>query len=155
MIFVGVGIGLLVVIGLIILVSCVACGGESGRRERVAQSLTQVMSACTTAPNGSGAAWYAAPAARARLQPILCQVTQNTIDAVRNAERTPEYGVEGAATVEPIVRASGVTDVSRCSIFQNDDTGQAMVVGCAMNDPATGEDALFLVHVANPAMFTP
>jgi len=154
MILIGAGVGGLVLILLVVVISAMACGGDSGRREVIADSLAQVIEQCRTLPDGSSAAYFAAPGARARLQPILCQVTSNTEAAIRNEDRTPEYGVEGS-TVEQIIRASGVPDISRCSIFQNDNSGTAMVVGCAMPNPVTGEDAMFLTHLVNPAVFTP
>jgi len=143
----GVGLLLLVMIVLIVTLS----GGESGRRAALNRTLGAVIQQCGQFPDGSAAAYYIAPNVRAQYQAAICQINANTQNAIANADATPEYGVGDAHTA--LIQASGATPDS-CSTFQ-DANATAIIIGCAMIDPATNAEAMYINFIQNPGGFPP
>lgn len=120
-------------------------------RISLSMSLSAVKLSCTGDPSGAGAAAHFHQSAFAAYQGVACQVTDQTLAAIRNSctpgngatPQTPCSNVTSATAAGDAGRAAGVgVDASSCFSYTS---GTMRIVACNIEG-----QGLKIIHLENP-----
>ncbi|MFT5354212.1 MAG: hypothetical protein ACI9KE_001417 [Polyangiales bacterium] len=162
--WIGIGVGCL----LLSIITCVgswywckskAEGFVEGAGEMVGEfsritlsmSLSTIKAGCASDPSGAGAVTHFHPAAFPAYQAVACQVTDQTLAAIRNSctpgngvAQTPCSNVMSATAAGDAGRAAGVgVDANSCFSYTS---GTMRIVACNIDG-----QGLKIIHLENPA----
>jgi hypothetical protein len=119
-------------------------GGQMGaelNRISLTFTLGGVQMSCTSDPSGAGAATYFHPQVAAQYQSQACQVTNTTVEAFSDANRSRAEMLPGT---DDESRATSLgLDPAQCTRFVS---GSAKVVACNMGDT----EGFKIIHLENP-----
>ena len=155
LLFAGLGCVLLLIIGCIVTAWLVCAAANEGAEQlgtsfqaeasriSLVFALGGLRMSCTSDPSGAGTSEYLHPNVAASLQGQACQVTDATIDAFGDAQRSQAQMLPGTGD-ESYANNVGV-DPAQCTRFTS---GSAKIIGCSLGD-AMGFKIIHLENLAS------
>ncbi|HJL30035.1 MAG TPA: hypothetical protein RMI62_13250, partial [Polyangiaceae bacterium LLY-WYZ-15_(1-7)] len=152
--WIGIGVGCLVLAFAVVFGSCWYCkskveegmtaAGAELSRISLSFALSGIKLSCVGDPSGAGASNYFHPQVFSQYQGVACQVNDQVIDAFGTACNQGQQPCSNAQMISGTADESRATDlglnVAQCYVYTS---GQAKIVGCS------GDQGFKIIHMEN------